>query len=681
MLWRKYVFVKKLLLLCAVCCKLLPVTAQTTTEEKIENLGQQEAVTEDDGWLLHLEQYQQHPLNLNTATLADLEELGLLNPQQINNLLHHRKLLGPLISMYELQAVPGWDIETIKKLLPYITIASVKSLTGQLLQRFKKGEHSLLFRVGQSLAQNDAYQKDSTGKADYAGSPLKIFTRYRYQYKNLLQYGVLAEKDAGEQFGKGKQKTGFDFYSTHLVIRNLGPVKLLAIGDYTVNLGQGLLQWQSLAFKKGPDVLNIKRQGPIIRPYQSAGENNFCRGAAVTLGKGAFQYTTFASYRRLDAVIKTDSSANYFSSIQTSGLHRTSSEQAAQDAVAQITWGSSLQWRKRQLAVGANFLQQRFSVPLIKEVQPYNFYALNGKSVTNAGVEFSYTYKNAHIFGEAATGVKGKALLVGLMASTSAWTDIALLYRNISTGYHTLYGNAFTESTLPTNEKGFYAALSVRPMYSLRLDVYADFFRFPWLRYQVDGPSIGSEYMVQLTYKPTKQVELYSRYRFENKAANDNSTARPVSSPAQRTRQNWRLHINYKISQQFTLRSRAELVHTRLGSQPAEEGFLLYADLLYKPLLKPLSVVLRGQYFDANSYQSRIYAWENDLQYSFSVPFFYGKGYRFYTVIQYKYSRKLSGWLRYGITTFLDKELIINRLEEGQRPALPDIRVQIQYRF
>ncbi|MBL0144814.1 MAG: hypothetical protein IPP48_02690 [Chitinophagaceae bacterium] len=62
---------------------------------------------------------------------------------------------------------------------------------------------------------------------------------------------MLGEKDAGEQFFKGNQKQGFDFYSTHLFARNIGIVKALALGDFTVNMGQGLTQWQSLAFKKG----------------------------------------------------------------------------------------------------------------------------------------------------------------------------------------------------------------------------------------------------------------------------------------------------------------------------------------------------------------------------------------------------------------------------------------------
>ncbi len=95
---------------------------------------------------------------------------------------------------------------------------------------------------------------------------------------------------------------------------------------------------------------------------------------------------------------------------------------------------------------------------------------------------------------------------------------MSFVYRNISPGYQSLYTNAFTESTFPTNEKGLYTGISIRPHSFWRLDAYADFYKFPWLRYLVDAPTIGVDYLAQLTYKPNKQLEVYARYRTETKA-------------------------------------------------------------------------------------------------------------------------------------------------------------------
>ena len=81
-------------------------------------------------------------------------------------------------------------------------------------------------RATQVLEKSRGYLLDSSkAKNFYPGSPQKILVRYKYIFKNLLQYGVTAEKDAGEQFFKGGQKTGFDFYSAHFFVRNLGIIK------------------------------------------------------------------------------------------------------------------------------------------------------------------------------------------------------------------------------------------------------------------------------------------------------------------------------------------------------------------------------------------------------------------------------------------------------------------------
>src|SRR5207253_8478418 len=124
---------------------------------------------------------------------------------------------------------------------------------------------------------------------------------YKYNYKNILQYGITGEKDPGEQFFRGNQKAGFDFYSFHFYASKLGMIRSLVIGDFTVNLGQGLVQWQGLAFKKSADVLNIKRQSDVLRPYNSAGEIAFNRGAGVTIQHRFLEATAFVSYRKIDA--------------------------------------------------------------------------------------------------------------------------------------------------------------------------------------------------------------------------------------------------------------------------------------------------------------------------------------------------------------------------------------------
>lgn len=658
-----------------------------TTEQQMEAVTEsnEDSETQDDSFLQSLQQFLKTPVNLNTADAPLLKELVVLTPLQIQNIILYRTLFGKFINIYELQAVPSLDIATIEKIRPFITVTDAPDILGSISERLKGGTHSIVARVSQVLERSKGYLPDSNaGNNYYPGSPQRYFLRYKYQYKNLLQFGVVADKDAGEDFFKGTQKKGFDFYSVHFFARNLGIVRAMAIGDFTVNMGQGLTQWQSLAFKKSVDVMNIKRQLPVLRPYNSAGEINFHRGLGITIAKKNTEATAFVSYRRIDAnfVADTLNSEDFISSLQTSGLHRTKSETDDKGTQTQLAYGGNIAYNKSRLHIGANFIQYRFTLPLIKVNDPYNLYALSGGSLSNQSIDYSYTFRNIHFFGEVAADNKNnKAFVNGLLASVSQQADINLLYRDISPGYQSLYTNAFTENTVPSNEKGIYAGISIRPHPCWRIDAYADFYKFPWLKYLVDAPTTGVDYLAQLVYRPNKQLEIYARYRTESKPKNDDPGGAVTSPVKIKQRQNMRVQVNYKLNTDLAFRSRIELAwYNRKGNDP-QEGFLAYIDLLYKPMLKKYSGNVRLMYFETGGYDSRLYAYENDVLYSFSIPVFYDKGHRCYINMSYDFSKKLGIWLRFAQTIYKDKATVGSGLDEIMGNRKTEVKLQVQYYF
>ncbi len=638
----------------------LVLSAQTippVKEQQLENMtAAQEAETEDDSYIQQLSYYKRHPLNINTANAGELQGLLLLTDLQIQHLINYRTVLGRLVNIYELQAVPTWDIFTIKKLLPYITIEQVETLVFTLRQRLKGGEHQLLLRASRLLEKAAGFKEGSTGKK-YQGDPQRYFLRYRYNFKNLLHYGITADKDAGEQFFKGAQAKGFDFYSLHLFARNMGIIKNLAIGDFTVNMGQGLFQWQSLAFKKSVEIAAIKRQSPVLRPYTSAGEYNFNRGLGVTLQKGGGELTLFASVRKLSAnMVQGNDSINLaenFSSFITSGYHRTAVEAAGKNQLRQLSYGGTMKYWFKKGYVAVNGIVYNFSNPLQKRDLPYNYFALSGKSWFNASVDYGWTHKNFHFFGEAAIDKQlNKAFINGLIMSADKTIDISLLQRTIGRAYQSIHGNAFTENSMPTNETGYYMGITLHPLQNLRLDAYADLFKFPWLRYLADAPSGGSEYAVQLTYTPAKTSELYLRFRKEAKQTNQPDNTTNLNYLVYQHKVNWRMHIEHKLNNAFTLRGRVEwLLFDRDGAYE-EQGTLYYMDVLYKPLMKALATGIRLQYFETDSYYSRVYAFENDVLYGYSIPVFYDRGYRYYLNVNYDMTPKMTIWLRWAQTIY-----------------------------
>lgn len=658
-------------------------------EQQFENISEAEnGETEDDSYQQQLQFYRKRPLNLNTATETDLQVFRWLTDLQIRNFIRYRSLLGKLISIYELQAIPGWDVESINLTRPFVKVSSAITIAEDAGNRIKDGEHTLLFRIAQVFEKSAGYiSKDDSSSPKYTGSPQRLFFRYKYQYKNLLQYGMAGEKDAGEQFFKGAQKYGFDFYSFHLFARNIGIIRRMALGDFTVNLAQGLLTYQSLAFRKSVDVMNIKRQTEIFRPYNSPGEINFHRGVAITVGSDRFQLSGFVSYKRIDANAVTDTFTNsdngeYVSSIINSGYHRTENEIADRYNTKQFSAGGRLQYRAKQLQLGISAINYHLSRPLHKEDAPYNKYNLQGDNFTGFSTDYAYTFRNVHVFGEIAADQKFSVAMVhGLVASLDPKVDFSLLYRNIAGDYNSLNANAFTEASQPVNERGLYTGISLRPWGMLRLDMYADLYSFPWLRYRVDRPSSGTDYLLQLTWRPNKEIELYTRFRTERKAINYTGAGLPYHETTDVPRQNWRTQVSYRLSSAVTLRTRVESVWYDKDGKYPEQGFLVYADLFYKPLMKHVALNMRLQYFETGSYDSRIYAYETDVLYSYTVPPFSGKGYRSYFNINYDLTKNISAWLRIARTVYPGQTAIGSAYDEIKSNHRTDYRFQVLFRL
>jgi hypothetical protein len=446
-------------------------------------------------------------------------------------------------------------------------------------------------------------------------------------------------------------------------------------------MGQGLVHWQSLAFGKSAEVINIKRQAAVLQPYSSAGEFYFNRGGGLTLQQGPVELTAFASHRALSGnrLMDTIRGEEVVSSIQPSGYHRTVNEQEDRNHVGFTTLGGSLALRQPGFHIAVNAVQNSLSKPLRKREEAYNLFAINGKRWANYSLDYSATYRNLHLFGEGAIDKQGhKALVQGMLVSLHAQVDASLLYRNISRGYQAFSARAFTESAQPSNEEGLYMGLSVRPSALYRIDAYADFYRAPWLKFRVDAPGWGRDYSLQLTYKPHKQLEVYARYRHEVKSQNAQGLDSVFNIPMALPRQNGRLHLEYAFNSTITLRARTEYVMYGNKQEGRETGISSYVEGIAKTNSR-FSANLRLHYFDTDSYNSRIYAYESDLLYHYYIPAFYDHGFRYYLRLNWDVNKRLSCWLRWAQTLYKSMETIGSGLDEidGNRKTEAAFQVRL----
>jgi hypothetical protein len=449
----------------------------------------------------------------------------------------------------------------------------------------------------------------------------------------------------------------------------------LALGDYAVNFGQGLIQWHSLGFAKGSEAIIIKRQSPTLVPYRAAGEFNFYRGAAACLKKGFWEATAFVSRRNVSGNIIHDSTKT-FSAFQASGYNRTASEVADRNKIREFTVGGNFKFRRNTFEIGLNSILHQFDHFLRKKDEPYNSFAFSGSESFNSSVDYSFGHKNLHLFGEAAIDKnKNAAVVQGFIVSVDPKVDVSLFYRNLSRAYQSLYASTFAEGSQPANEKGIYSGITIRPSYMWTVNAYADFYRFPWLRYRLDAAAQGCDYLIHLLYRPNKQTELSARFRSEDKPSNaqsENNTRYPEAQP----RRSVRIHFSTQPGPTLLFRWRVEMVWFQ-RRQARDEGFLGYFETS-KKVGNHLKCNGRLQYVETGSYDSRIYAYESDVLYSFSIPAFYNKGLRYYLNLTYDITNKTTCWIRFAQMLYRNKEHVGSGMDELNGRTKTEIKAQFQ---
>ncbi len=628
-------------------------------EEALEQYASEtDMEVEDDAPIMALQGFLRHPLNLNQASKEELSLFFFLNKLQIHAFLKYRKLLGPFKSIYELQTIPHWDLGTVKKLLPYVNIGGVSANHYRLKGLFKAAEAHVLLRYKSILEKQKGYKPiDSLGNTHFLGSPSAIYLRMQYKFTQHLNLGWTAEKDAGEPFSGHGQK-GFDFYSFHLYLKDRGLIKGLAVGDYRINMGQGLINQQGFSFGKTGMVMNIDRSRRIIRPHTSAMENGFYRGTAIRIGENKWSSMLFISKKPEDAFLRSEDSVHqYFRSLQKSGYHRSISELKNKKAVNVFSTGGNIQYDFTSGHVGMNVVYHHFSDSMGTSTQPYQRYYPKGYQMLNVSTDYAFYWDRLYFFGETAMNKEGAfSTINGLLMSVEQYIDLSLLYRNYSPQYTALYAKSFGESSHPQNESGFYLGFTTRPSMHWQIDGYCDFFKSKWLRYRVDQPSHGREYLLQVNYQPSKKFRSYIRYRYKKKPLNVLGDF-PMAKVVDTWKQSMRFFMEWKHSDYIRIRDEIDGSYYKKGSRNSEEGFMVYQNVRWKSN-KQLNGNFRIGYFHTDGYDSRIYTFENNVRYAFYVPSFFGEGLRSYINVRWDIGRHLSLWTRIARTWYFHQQTI-----------------------
>lgn len=637
--------------------------------------------------------YLENPLNINEATYSQLEELQFLTELEIHNIISYIKRNGQLMSIYELQLVENLSALSIERLAYFATAEKIEQKQEySLLKSLKYGQNQLFLRTEFYLeeplgySEIDSIEFQENPSARYLGNRLKYYARYKYHYKNKIMWGITAEKDAGEAFGGEHAKQGFDYYSAHLQLNKIGKIQTLALGDYQLKFGQGLVLWSGMATKKSAYVMNIRRRENGIQKYSSVDENLFMRGAATTLNLGNFDISAFFSHKNIDANLSLsdtiDDEIYEISSLQNTGFHRTISELNDRKVVGETVFGSNLTFRAKEFKLGITFLHYRFETELVKEIKPYNMFEFQGTQNTNAGLNYQYQRNKTFVFGESAISQNGQmATTNGAILNLAPQISFSVLHRYFQKGYQAYYSNAFGETGKTYNESGLYFGTEIHPYKKFTISAYFDSYSFMWLRSSIYAPSHGNEYFVQLDYQTSRDFSMYLKFKYEEKQENLSSETSAIRQIANIESFQVRYQLSYNATKFLNFKSRFEVSHYYKTLSDKKYGFLIYQDINYTFQKFPIKLNFRYAIFDTDDYDVRIYAYENDILYGFSIPAYYSKGMRTYFNLSYSFSEKISLWFKYSQTFYSDLQTIGSGKDEINGNVKSQIKLQLRYIF
>ena len=672
--------------------------------------------------------FSENPIDINSDDIKQLVELRLLNVFQYEELLKYRRYYGDFLFLDELEMVEGFDDLTLSIIRPLVMVGHDKDRDKLTLKKMARyGKHQILGRYEQVLEKQQGYLPidDSTLLAKpnsrYLGSPQKYQLKYTYNYRNKIRAGLVLEKDAGEMFFTDKvsdtiqallgknYKRGFDFIGFHLYAKDLGIVKAAVLGDYQLSFGQGLTLWSGMSFGKAGAGSSVMKQGRGITPKGSASEYGFMRGAAVTLGGGPFSGSVFYSHRWVDANVSVadslENEAELISSLQETGYHRTIGELLDRHAIRQQVIGGHLAYAIAHFEVGYTAQHTWLSTPLELKPSHYNQFYFQGKSLTNQGIDLKYVKGKYAVFGEIAMSYNNNAKvvepvetpqiqtalrqaqgpafagLVGLTIKPAGYLNFTVMYRDYGKSYQNLMSNAFGEGSRNQGQRGIYLGFEAAPAPYWNILAYADQFQFTWLTSQVNAPSLGHDYYLRVSHSFNRRTQAYLQFRSKTKMKNSTNAFVFSHYPIFYTKNTVRFNFNYELGWDIHCSNKAEYAHYRNEDGTNEHGYFLCQDIAYKPNNQPFSLTFRYAIFDAKDYNARVYAYENDVLYSFSVPAMYGKGMRFYLLGKVKLFNSLTLYARIGRTIYSDRNTVGTGLSQIEGNHKTDLKVEAVWKL
>lgn len=615
-----------------------------------------------------LDELADNPIDINHATREDLARIPFLTDQQIEDIEAYIYQYHGMRTAGELALIESLDYKR-RQLLQHF----VRFDNGRAEKRFprlddilKGGKHTLTATANIPLYDRKG---DRNG---YLGPKYRHYARYEFTFGNYVKAGLQGSQDAGEPFFAEKNSMGYDHYTYYIVLRQLGRIKALALGQYRLRMGMGLVMNTGTGFGKLMTLSSLGRSTNSISANTSRSQGNtYLQGAAATVAlTKRLDLTGFFSYRGIDATLNKDGT---IATILGTGYHRTPGEMEKKNNTHLLATGGKLHWEWQGLHTGVTGVYTRSDRELKpKTSQIYRRHYPAGTSFWNASVDYGYRNHWLTLNGETATGNShGIATINSASAEIGSTLSVVALQRFYSFKYSAIYAQSFSDGGRVQNESGLYVGVNWQALPKLDVTFYTDYAYFAWPRYQASQSSHSWDNMLKMTYA-TGAWTILGSYRLKTRQK-DNSGKNALTDD--RTDRG-RLSAAYNVGK-WSVKLQGDIAHNSYTANSL--GWMATATAALN--IWKCSIAATAGYFDTDDYASRIYTYERGPRYSFYFPAYYGEGIHYAIFARADPSKHLMVIAQCGVTDYFDRDHISSGLQQIDRSSQSDLQMQVVWKF
>ena len=371
--------------------------------------------------------------------------------------------------------------------------------------------------------------------------------------------------------------------------------------------------------------IQLKDVGPMKTVVAGNYQANFGYGLVVgspfKRGKSAYVQSTSTTDEGLKKFSSVGDSYNYFHGVGATARVKW----ADLSAFYSLRQGKEDEWNH---VVGANATARWRKLKVgMTGVETIEVKGERREARGAMGANVRYNWGKVDVWGEVAashTELWGWGTIMGVRVNPISDLNLLAIYRYYSPEYDNIYANALSSKTRVYNEHGGYVGVEYNRLRNWQLSLFGDVWKE------------GYETMAQADFLSPKDYTMHMRLRAKRKNEIDTYSARWNGV--------WELG-EWKLKTQVD----ANMVYAK---EKWSYGFSVFQDVEYRFVKVPIVLQFRAQAFDAREWNNRVYMYENDVLYAYSIPFVYGLGGRFWLNARYKINDTFALYLRVSETVY-----------------------------